>query len=112
LFTHTPIFWLVLGLVIFFASSTDFGKVLGLVVWLSAWSHLILDSERGIMWFWPATKRFFPFTDSFYKKKYQLKYRQSESFFKYWFWVVLNGYMSLSGLVEILIIVLALIVLF
>ncbi len=112
LFTHTPIFWLVIGLIIFFVASTDFGKVIGLVVWLSAWSHLILDSEWGIMWLWPAAKRFFPFSESFYKRRYQFKHRQSESFWKYWFWVAVDEYRGLSGFIEILIIVLALIVLF
>ena len=112
LFPHAPILWLITGLIIFFATSSDFGKALGLVVWLSSWSHFILDSEWGIMWLWPATKRFFPFSQAYYSRKYQFKHKEEKSFWKYWFNLAVKEYSSISGLIEMVIILIALMVLF
>jgi len=112
LFPHAPIPWLIAGLIIFFAASSDFGKVLGLVVWLSSWSHFILDSESGIMWLWPATKRFIPFSEAYYSRKHEFEEKEEKSFLKYWFNFAVKGYSSLSGLIEIFIVLIALIVLF
>ncbi len=112
LFPHAPILWLIAGLIIFFLTSSDFGKALGLVVWLSSWSHFILDSEWGIMWLWPATKRFFPFSEAYYSRKYQFKQKEEKSFLKYWFNLVVKEYSSFRGSIEIFIVLIALIVLF
>ena len=56
--THTPLLWLLLGLIIFFCSTNDFGRTLGLLVWLCPWSHLLCDSiSTGVMWLWPFSKK-------------------------------------------------------
>ena len=59
-FTHAPIIWLVLGLIIFFANSSPFYQAIGLLIWLGPWSHFLGDSiEEGVMWLWPlSTRRF------------------------------------------------------
>lgn len=58
--THAPIVWLLAGAVIYFLSSNDFFRMIGLFVWLGPWAHLLGDSiEYGVMWLWPfSTKRY------------------------------------------------------
>ncbi len=112
LLTHAPIIWLLVGLIIFFSASSDFGKALGLVFWLSSWSHFILDSGEGIMWLWPFTKRFLPLPTSYYQRKYEFKHKEYKSFWKYWFNLAVKDYCSFTGIIEILIILTALIVFF
>ena len=55
--SHAPILWLIAGLAIYFFSSSEYFRILGLLLWLCSWSHFILDSiEYGIMWLWPFNK--------------------------------------------------------
>jgi hypothetical protein len=57
IFTHTPIFWLVLSLAAYFIFH-DF--YFALVMLVGSWSHFLADSiEYGIMWLWPFSKRQF-----------------------------------------------------
>lgn len=79
-FSHAPIIWLIIGLMIFFLAHSTYIKCIGLLVWLGSWSHFLLDSiDYGIMWLWP-----------FNKKVYALRNREivfplpRESFFLYW----------------------------
>jgi LexA-binding, inner membrane-associated putative hydrolase len=53
--THTPIFYLLLALVVWIA----FGKVYAILFLLLTLTHLLLDSwgtDDGIMWLWPLKK--------------------------------------------------------
>jgi hypothetical protein len=108
--SHAPLAWAFVGIMIFLLSPFQFWKAFGLLVWLCSWSHFIFDSEWGIMWLWPFSSKFYPFSKAFYAKKYLEKNRESSSFIKYWFYAVKNYYSKLSGVFEIIIILIALIV--
>ena len=57
--THTPFFWILAGVLIFFITGNN---VAALIVSLAALSHIFFDSfdsGHGLMWFWPfSTKKF------------------------------------------------------
>ena len=58
--THVPFLWLILGIIVWFSSTSDFYKTLGILLWLCPWIHLICDSiftDTGVRWFAPFTKR-------------------------------------------------------
>lgn len=58
--THIPLLWLVLGVIIWFSSTSDFYKTLGLLLWLCPWSHLLCDSiftDTGVRWFAPFSEK-------------------------------------------------------
>jgi membrane-bound metal-dependent hydrolase YbcI (DUF457 family) len=58
--THAPLFWLIVGLTIFFLSDSVFMQTIGILTWLCSWSHLLCDSiEHGVMWLWPLSKKRF-----------------------------------------------------
>lgn len=64
-FTHAPLVWLITGLAIYVVGPTEFLRWLGLVVWLAAWSHFVLDSfEYGVMWLWPVSHRLYAFKNA------------------------------------------------
>lgn len=108
--THTPVFWMIAGLVVFFLAQTDFTKALGLIIWFSSWTHFILDSEWGIMWLWPFSSRLYPLKAEYYANKYQteLQAPPNESFFQYWVNMVRHYFTEKSSYLEIIIIILAL----
>lgn len=58
--SHAPIVWLVGGLAIFFFGFTQnnlFFEYIGIVAWLSSWSHFVFDTiQHGVMWLWPWGK--------------------------------------------------------
>src|SRR5258707_1017416 len=57
-YSHAPVLWLITGLMIYIFASTPYFKIFGLLLWLGAWSHFILDSiDYGIMWLWPFSKQ-------------------------------------------------------
>ncbi len=113
LFTHAPVVWLVLGLIVFAFAKSPFYKVVGLEIWLCTWSHFIVDSEWGIMWLWPFSKKFFPFSHEFYVKKYQQpRVSLNKSFWVYWWDVLKDHYSKKQALIEIFIIIVAIIILF
>ncbi len=69
--THVPLLWLLIGLFVFLFVDSDFGKVLGLLLWLCPWSHFVCDSlfsSVGIGWLKP-----------FYKKEFTLFRRPERS---------------------------------
>ncbi len=112
-FTHAPVLWMIAGIIIYLSAATDFYRALGLIVWLSSWSHFILDSEWGIMWAWPFSKRLYPFSKMYYQNKYsaavadQTEEEMQQGFWKYWKNVVFSFYSKPSGWIEILIIIIA-----
>ena len=58
--THIPLLWLAIGLFIFLLTDSNFGKVLGLLLWLCPWSHFVCDSifsSVGIGWLKPFSKK-------------------------------------------------------
>lgn len=106
-FTHAPIFWLVVGLSIFFTAPSLFIKYVGLIIWLGPWSHFFWDSlQYGIPWLWPFKKDIYAFRDK------EVNYEgPPEPFFKYWF-SFLKLYITKAKMTfytEIILIVLALI---
>jgi hypothetical protein len=57
-FTHTPIFFIFLSLILWIA----FGKYLGILFLSVTLTHLLLDSwatDDGIMWLWPASHKIY-----------------------------------------------------
>ncbi len=102
--THTAIFWFLFGCVVFFCGdifASDFVKALGLLVWLSPWSHLLCDSfVFGAKWFWPLSDKFFTFPFEWAKKDVPRISR--------WSGVIKNHFKSISGIAEILVTALAL----
>lgn len=113
--SHAPILWLVAGLVIYAFAKTDFYRAFGMILWLASWSHFILDSEWGIMWFWPFSKRLYPFSQSYYQKKIDTAIQEERlenklPFWRYWFNFAIKYYTaSPSGVAEIIIIIISLI---
>lgn len=58
--SHTPLPWLIVSLLIYFLASDPFLKYVGLMIWLGSWSHFALDSIIfGIMWLWPFSNKHF-----------------------------------------------------
>ncbi|GAC1412635.1 MAG: hypothetical protein NVSMB66_2190 [Candidatus Doudnabacteria bacterium] len=108
--THAPLLWLIAGLGIFFLSNAPYYKVFGLLVWFCSWSHFILDSESGIMWLWPFSKRFYPFSEKYYQRKYATETRSTaKGFWNYWWRLAKDVYLNKSGFIEIILILIALI---
>jgi membrane-bound metal-dependent hydrolase YbcI (DUF457 family) len=62
--SHTPLPWLVAGLLIYFFAPFVYIKYIGLLFWLGSWSHLLLDSiDYGIMWLWPFSNKVYGLTN-------------------------------------------------
>lgn len=105
---HTPVLWLILGLLIFTASKKPFTKAVGIVVWLGAWSHLMLDSfEHGVRWFWPITDKLY----ALQTVNHRIIDVDRSDFFAYWFnflgWYATH---SVTFYFEIIIIIAAIII--
>jgi len=81
LFTHTPIFWLVVSFIIYlFTKNGSFGPYLALTVLASSWSHFFLDTFiHGIRWLWPLSNQKFAFLDLNVRPEYN-----EPRFFSYW----------------------------
>ena len=110
--SHAPLLWLVAGLIVFFLAESEFNRTVGLMIWLSSWSHFILDSEWGIRWLWPFSGKWFPFSDRFYEKIYSEPRLEDSNTFRYWFKLALNEYKKPQGFLEILIVITGIIVFF
>ncbi len=107
-FTHAPVLWLAVGLGIFLFAQTGYLKLLGLVLWLGAWSHFILDSlEYGVIWLWPISDKLFAFKSAGVK----LFVTEDKNFFTHSF-KFLHAYAtkSITFYCEIIIILIALII--
>ncbi len=106
-FTHAPILWLAIGLLVYSASQTVFVSYTGLLIWLGAWSHFLLDSlQSGIMWLWPFSSYHYTFKD----REIQIPPVQKKGFFLYWlsFLRFYKNKLSLTYYSEIIIILIAL----
>ncbi len=94
--THTPVFGLIIGLVIYFSADSLYGQYFAFVFMAAFLSHMIVDSiEIGIMWLWPfSRKQYFLFeanTDSdpylkeslfmFYVKMFRNVYMRMKTFY-------------------------------
>ena len=108
--THRPIFWLLLGLAVFFLSASAFGKSLGLIIWLCPWTHFVLDSEWGIQWLWPFSKKFYPLQPDYYQQKYAAANQTppNQSFFQFWVAMLRRYLTEKSSYLEIIIVIFAL----
>ncbi len=108
-FTHAPLVWFVAAMLIFFIATDPFFKALVLMVWVGSWTHFILDSEWGVMWLWPFSKKFYPFSESYYQRKYLEESTIKEGgFWRYWLSVAKREYRKIGGFLEIILIILAL----
>jgi len=105
--SHAPIIWLLAGLAIYFFATSTFIKYAGLVIWLSSWSHFLLDSvEHGIMWLWPFSSKRFALVKS------DLTNITTPGFFGYWMSHLKKYITKISFYLEIVIILSALIIYF
>ncbi len=109
-FSHAPLLWLVIGLLTFLINSDPFYKTVGIMIWAGTWTHFILDSEWGIMWLWPFSKKYFPFSEAYYQRKYTQGQDVDKNlgFWKYWLEVARVEYFKRHGFLEIILIVIAL----
>lgn len=61
--THTPIFWLIVSLIVVtigLLDNSEFIQYIGWAVLCGSWSHFILDTiEYGIRWLWPFSNQRF-----------------------------------------------------
>ena len=69
--SHSPLLWLIVGLIVFFFGSDLFSKVIGLTIWLSTWGHFVFDTfEHGVMWRYPfSNKKYSLFGDNKFKSR-------------------------------------------
>lgn len=103
--THTPLIWLVLGLVISLLFwNKPFWKNFGLIVWVGTWSHMLFDSiDYGVRWLWPITEKTYAIMSGNIVVN-----AQANNFFGYWL-EFLKAYSSTPTFyVEILVIISAL----
>lgn len=58
--SHAPVLWFCMGIAVSIYAASPFWRTAGTVLWLSSWSHFLLDTIGGrIMWLWPFTKKRF-----------------------------------------------------
>lgn len=109
--SHTPLPWLIVSLLIFFLATDPFLKYVGLVIWVSSWSHFLLDSLAfGIMWLWPLSRKHFALS----RKEYNLMGEAGQKhFFQYWATFLLNWFKiyKISLSIELILIIISLAVL-
>lgn len=86
--SHTPIVWLGFGLLTMLVGGTQFWHYIGLMVWLGAWSHFLLDStDYGIRWLYPFSAKFFSLTSPGYGEP-----NLAVGFFRHWKNLVVQYY--------------------
>lgn len=79
--THTPLFWIMVGISVFYFNQNPFGFILALTIAFSAISHLFFDSlEYGVMWLWPFSKNQY----AMFNSKLTHDYKEN-SFLDFWF---------------------------
>lgn len=63
--THTPIFWIIVSLLLWVSLPTELGKAITTVIFFGTISHLVLDSlQYGIKWLWPISKKLYAVRDT------------------------------------------------
>ncbi len=106
--THTPFFWLVLGVFTAFIGGTTLWHYAAAVIVLGAWSHLLLDSMvTGVRWLWPFNEKFYAL-----KNPGVMEVNMATGFWNHW-WNLVKWYYRKARLtfwVEIIIIGIATIV--
>ncbi len=108
LYSHIPILWFFAGFLLFCFSSTNYGRCLGLLLWLCSWSHFLLDSiELGVMWLWPFNLELWALKDRGVEIPIEGK-----GFLEYWINFLKFYFRSWTFYCEILIILTALIIYF
>jgi len=108
LFTHTPLFWLFISVVVYLLTQNlAFGSYFALTVLVGSWSHFFLDTfVHGIQWLWPFSRKKYAFLDQGVRPDYE-----EPRFWAYW-WKFLKWYTRfLCFYLEVLITIVALIVL-
>ncbi len=104
-YTHIPLLWLIVGLVIFILSPTAYWKTFGLILWAGSFSHFLLDSiEYGVMWLWPFNKELWAFKNRGIKVQIN-----SSSFWGFWITFLKFYITRVTFIFEIVIIISALI---
>lgn len=79
-FSHTPIVWLVVALLVALLGHTLFWYFTALLIWLGSWSHFMLDSTvMGIRWLYPFSKKFYALKNPGLEKQ-----NLAVGFFRHW----------------------------
>ncbi len=108
--THTPLFWFILGGSLLLFAPTTFIRLLGLLLWLAPWSHLLLDSmNTGVRWLYPFNKKFYAFKNPGIEIP-----NKARGFFNHW-WNLLKHYYQLAPLTfwtEVMLVAIALYIFF
>ncbi|MBI3231801.1 MAG: metal-dependent hydrolase [Candidatus Doudnabacteria bacterium] len=102
--THAPLLWLILGILASTLSKSQFWRQMGYVVWLSSWTHFLLDSiEYGIPWLWPYSQKLYALKGAGIKPFVI----EEKNFFKHSLQFLLYYTQTLSFYLEIIIIIIA-----
>lgn len=79
--SHIPLVWLIAGFIVVIFAKNQFIQYFGLIIWLSSWSHFVLDSESlGIRWLYPFSKKFYAL-----KNPGVCDVNNANGFFHHWF---------------------------
>jgi hypothetical protein len=104
--SHAPLLWMAAGLAIYFLAGNLFVKFTGLVLWLSSWSHFILDTfEYGVMWLWPFSRQ------RIYLMPQENKNITVPGFWKYWMKFVKGYLKTVSFYLELVVILITIYIL-
>jgi len=111
--THTPIFWLVISLIVVVAGflfGSTFTEWIGWLILAGSWSHLLLDYiEYEIKWIWPISDKLY----SMMPKKHSLEITARPGTFLNYFQFITKEYIaSTTFWCEMIISIVALVVLF
>jgi len=107
--SHAPVVWLLAGMLVIVIAQNIWWQLVGLILWLAAWSHFVLDSiEYGIMWLWPASGKLYALKGAGRKPFIT----EEKNFFKHSFLFLKFYTTRVSFYLEVLIIILFLIVFF
>ncbi len=103
-FTHTPLIWLLAGLLIYFLFKKPIQSFFGLIVLAGTWSHMALDSiDYGVRWLWPFKNLPYAIITDGLKSQ-----SLPAGFFNYWFGFLKYYFYTPTFYFEILIIILGL----
>lgn len=103
-FTHTPLVWLVIGILIYFFFKKKKQGIFGLVLLTGTWAHMVFDSiDYGVRWLWPFKNLPYAILSNGLKSEFL-----PLGFFNYWFGFLKYYSRTPTFYFEILIIILGL----
>ncbi len=106
--THTPLPWLVAGVMVMLIGQTIFWRCFGALIWLGSWSHFLFDSsDTGIRWLYPFSQKFYALKNPGIGEA-----NHTKGFFNHW-WYFVHSYRrrdSLTFFTEIILLLIAVLI--